>query len=257
VIISRNRILQVLPAALVLMGAAICTCVSASLANAQHSLPQNNSKTNARPEQPNPPAPIPETKPRAEDTTYSYEFNQPEFYVRHVLITHGADGHGHVTFERLNEGESVEETLELSPAALTRILGLYQSLRFLDSDTNYQADKQFPHLGTVRIKMEQGARKRAVEFNWTNNKDAESLVNEYRRITEQAIFVFDMSVARQNQPLNAPKLLQGLETLLKRDGVSDPRQLVPLLTEISTDEHLPLIARNHAIRILKKIETGK
>jgi hypothetical protein len=240
------------------MSAALCTCLSAKSVSAQHSLPQNNSKTNARPEQPSrSPAPLPETKPKADDATYSYEFNQPEFYVRHVLINHGADGRGQITFERLNEGEPVEEALEFSPTALARILGLYQSLRFLDSDTNYQADKQFPHLGTVRIKMEQGTRKRAVEFNWTHNKDAESLVNEYRRITEQAIFVFDMSVARQNQPLNAPKLLQGLETLLKRDGVSDPKQLVPLLTEISTDEHLPLIARNQAIRILKKIETGK
>jgi uncharacterized protein (UPF0147 family) len=33
--------------------------------------------------------------------------------------------------------------------------------------------------------------------------------------------------------------------------------LVPLLKDISTDEHLPLIARNHALRLLKKIETAK
>jgi len=29
---------------------------------------------------------------------------------------------------------------------------------------------------------------------------------------------------------------------------------VPLLKDISTDEHLPLIARNHALRLIKKIE---
>jgi hypothetical protein len=102
--------------------------------------------------------------------------------------------------------------------------------------------------------MEQDSRKRTAEFNWTNNKDASSLVNEYRRIADQALLVFDISVARENQPLNAPKLMERLELLLKRNGLSDPQQLVPLLKDLSTDEHVPLIARNHAIRLLKKIE---
>jgi hypothetical protein len=46
--------------------------------------------------------------------------------------------------------------------------------------------------------------------------------------------------------------MEEFETQLKRNGLSDPLQLVPLLEEISTDEHLPLIARNHALRLLKK-----
>ena len=56
------------------------------------------------------------------------------------------------------------------------------------------------------------------------------------------------------QPLNAPQLMNEMETLLTRDGLSDPHQLVPLLTELRTDERIPLIARNHADRILKKIK---
>jgi hypothetical protein len=101
--------------------------------------------------------------------------------------------------------------------------------------------------------MEQGTRKRVAEFNWTNNADVSTLASEYRRAADQAIFIFDMSIARQNQPLNAPKLMEVLESLLKREGVSDPKQLLPLLEDLSTDEHVPLIARNHAIRLIKKI----
>ena len=92
------------------------------------------------------------------------------------------------------------------------------------------------------------------EFNWTNNKDAFQLANEYRRVADQAILVFDISVARETQPLNTPKLMDKFELQLKRNGLSDPRQLIPLLEDISTDEHLPLIARNHALRLIKKIE---
>jgi hypothetical protein len=105
----------------------------------------------------------------------------------------------------------------------------------------------------MRIGMEQGTRKRVAEFNWTNNSNAEILINEYRRAADQVILIFDISVARENQPLNAPKLMEVMESYIKRNGLSDPEQLLPLLTELSTDEHIPLIARNHALRIIKKI----
>jgi len=193
-------------------------------------------------------------KAKTEPAQYSYEFSQPQFYIRHIVIEHDENGHGKISFARLNEETPIEELLEISPVALARIVALWESLRFLDSSTNYQSDKQFPHLGTMRIQMKQGTRNRTAEFNWTNNHDASALVNEYRRVADQAVFVFDISVARENQPLNTPKLMESLEWMLKRDGLSDPKQLIPLLKEISTDEHVPLITRNHAIRLLKTIE---
>src|SRR6185369_5676033 len=104
-----------------------------------------------------------------------------------------------------------------------RINALWQGLQFLDTETNYQSNKQFPHLGTMRIGMERGERKRVAEFNWTNNSDASKLVTEYRKAADQAILVFDIAIARENQPLNAPKLMELFESLLKRDGLSDPR----------------------------------
>ena len=106
----------------------------------------------------------------------------------------------------------------------------------------------------MQLKMEQDSRKRTVEFNWSNNKDAAALVNEYRRAADQAIWVFDFSTSRENQTLNTPKLMDQLENMLKRNTLSDPRQLVSLLKDITTDEYLPLMTRNHATRLLKQIE---
>ena len=77
---------------------------------------------------------------------------------------------------------------------------------------------------------------------------------EYRHAADQAIFVFNIKLAREMQPLNAPQLMTELESMLTRNELSDAKQLVPLLTELKSDEHIPLIARNHAARILKKIE---
>ena len=210
-------------------------------------------KQNARPENPSSvPASQPSTTVRS-SARFSYEFTQPQFFLRHILIEHDASGRGKITFERLNEEVPIVENLQISEKALERISALWQSLRFLDSQTNYQSEKQFPHLGTMKLMMIDGEKKRTAEFNWSNVKEAADLVKEYRRIADQASFVFDISVARENQPLNAPKLMEGFESLLKRNALSDPQQVIPLLKEISSDERLPLIARNHALRILAKI----
>ena len=218
------------------------------------SFSQNQNKRNDRPqEQPSPTQPQRDNKKPPDPTRYSYEFGQPKFFIRHILIEHDALGRGQITFERQGEEVPIVEPVELSSGALGRILGLWTELRFLDSDENYQASKQFPHLGTYHLRMDDGRRKRTAEFNWSNNKQAWGLATEYRRMSDQAILVFDLTLAREMQPLNTPQLMKQMETLLVRDGLSDPRQLIPLLKELRTDEHIPLIARNHADRLLKKI----
>ena len=209
-------------------------------------------KHNSRPQQEAASGANGETK--TEEVKYSYEFSQPKFYIKHIVLEHDATGRGTVTFERLNEDTPVVEPLALSADALARISSSWQALQFLESDTDYQANKQFPHLGTMRIGMQRGDRKRVAEFNWTNNSAASTLVNEYRKAADQAILIFDISIARENQPLNMPKLMEAMESLLKRNALSDPKQLLKLLQDLSTDEHVPLIARNHALRLIKQIQ---
>ena len=148
----------------------------------------------------------------------------------------------------------IVEPIELSTNALGRIFGLWLDLRFLDSNENYQSAKNFAHLGADSLHWNDGKRERTAEFNWSDNKDARKLANEYRHVADQAIFLFDMKVARENQPLNTTTLMNQLESLLNRGELSDHYQLVPLLNDLKTDERIPLIARNHADRILKKIE---
>ena len=239
--IKRKALLQGLPAALMVLSAAISICAQ----------DQSGAKHNARPPQA---VATPNGDTRSDTVKYTYEFSQPDFVVKHVVLEHDANGRGTVTFLRRNEDTPVVEPLELSAAALDRIRSSWQALKFLESNTDYQASKQFAHLGTMRIGMQQGDRKRVAEFNWTNNDDASTLVNEYRKAADQAILIFDISIARENQPLNMPKLMEAMESLHRRNALSEPRQLLGLLQDISTDEHVPLIARNHALRLIKKIQ---
>lgn len=189
--------------------------------------------------------------------TYSYEFTQPAFVTSRVFIEHDANGKGKITFERKNAGEPITDPVEISSGAWTRIKSLWDGLNFLDSTANYQTDKSYAHLGTMRLRMKQGTRERTAEFNWTNDKKAFELVNEYRRVGEQAMFIFDINLARDISPLETPRMMDNLADMLKRNNISDPKQLLALLNDISVDERLPLIARNHASRLVKQIEKSK
>jgi len=233
---------QVLPAALVLLSAAVFTLAQDT----------GQAKHNQRPDAP---ATVQTANAiKVEPAKYKYEFTQPKFYIKHIVIEHDQSGRGTITFERLNEDVSVTEPLSLSPAALGRITSLWAALHFLDSDANYQTSQSYAHLGVMKIGMQQGQRKREAQFDWTHNDDAAALVNEYKKASEQSILIFDISVARENQPLNMPKLMEAFESLLNRSMLSDPQQLLALLRDVSIDEHVPLIARNHALRLIKKIE---
>jgi hypothetical protein len=185
---------------------------------------------------------------------YYYEFNQPNFNIRRILIEHDAEGRGQLSFARKDSDELFTDPLQISPAALARLLAAWEALRFLDSDANYQAEKQFPHLGSMTLGMKHGTRERKAEFNWTHNEQAAALVKEYRGIGEQQLFVFDVNLARQYQPSDTVKIFKRLESLLSRDELSDTAPLIPILRDLTTDERIPLMARNHAARLLKKIE---
>gem|GEM_PF-780536 len=190
----------------------------------------------------------------ADAVRYSYEFKQPTFLVPYILIEHDAAGRGQISFRQNNREELFTDPLEISPAALARITAAWEALKFLESDASYQAEKQFPHLGTMTLRQKRGTRERAAEFNWTHDEAAATLIKEYKRIGEQQLFIFDIALARQYQPSDSVKIFKRLESLIKRDELSDTAQIVPLLRDLSTDERIPLIARNQAARLLKKIE---
>ena len=246
---GRSPLRLSLLAALVLTGAAPCTAAQG--------------KKTARPEQPGtqaPPAGANSSEPKpapASAARYAYEFTNPNFFVSRIRLIHDASGRGRITFERKTADEAITEPLVLSPETLQRITAHWAALRFLDSTASYQTEKQYPHMGTTRLTMVEGARERTAEFNYSTDPDASALANEYRRAADQAMMVFDINLAVENQPLETPKLINQLDRMISRKAVSDPAQLAPLLRSLSTDERLPLIARNQVGRILKKLEQAK
>ncbi len=188
---------------------------------------------------------------------YQYEFSQPDFVIAKILIEHDESGRGKISFQKKGYDELISDPLQLSPKTLDRINGALTALNFLNSDQNYQYEKDFSHLGTMTLRLTRDGKTRNTTFNWTQNKNAKSLVDEYRKIGNQFIWMFDISVARENQPLESPKLMDSLDSMIRRNEISDPSQMIPFLQGLVNDERIPLIARNHAGKLVKQFEKEK
>jgi hypothetical protein len=209
-------------------------------------------KTNRREE----PAVV-QNAPKPLNSTHFYNFIQPEFLTSSISIEHDDAGRGQISFLKRGLDEPITDPLQVSPAALERIAGALKALNFFDSTENYQYEKDYSHLGNIKIRVKENGRERTVNFNWTQNKDAKALADEYRKIGNQAMWIFEVTVARENQPLESPKMLDNLDSLIRRGEISDTAQMLPLLQGLSNDERIPLIARNHAAKLIKQIEKDK
>lgn len=185
---------------------------------------------------------------------YFYEFSQPDFVISQLFIEHDETGKGKITFLKQSFSEPITDPIELSPEALERVKNTLNALDFLNSKEDYQYAKDYSHLGTMKFTVKKDGRMRTSTFNWTDNKDARALADEYRKIGNQFIWLFDFSVARENQPLETPRLMDTLDSLIKRNEISDTAQMLPFFKEISDDERVPLITRNHATRLTNQIE---
>jgi len=188
---------------------------------------------------------------------YSYEFSKPEFVVSKINIEHDESGKGKITLKKKDFAEPETDPLQLSAVTLEKLKTIWQALNFLDSTENYQTARDYPQLGAMKFSISRDGRTRSAVFNWTDNKDAKMLADEYRKIGQQFIWIFDINVARENQPLDAPRLLDALDSLIRRDEVSDAVQMIPFLKQLSNDERIPLIARNHSTKVIEKIEKSE
>lgn len=187
-------------------------------------------------------------------TGYVYEFSQPAFYLNKIVIKHDQTGNGTITFVRSDSDEAITDPVSISHKTIDQLNTLFDELDFLNSTESYQYSKDYSHLGNVKISLSRGDKVRSTTFNWTENSSAKELAGVYRKISNQYVWVFDIKLARENQSLETPKIMERLDGFLKRNEISDPPQLLPFLTDLSTDERLPLMARNRAVRLIEQIK---
>ena len=195
--------------------------------------------------------------PAPAEASFKYKFENARFYISVIEIDLSATGTGELRFKRGESDEIIDRKISLLPATIARIRQLYDATNFLDSSEEYQDKKDFSHLGWISLSAQQGERERKTRFNYTTNKDISELADIFRAIATQEMHLFDIETSERYQPLDLPRLLDTLENDLNLRRVAEPEQLLAMLREISGNDTQPLIARNHATRMIDSIKKGK
>jgi hypothetical protein len=191
-------------------------------------------------------------------SSYSYKFENPRFYIRIIEINLNQSGAGQLRFTRGESDEVVDLGVKLLPPTISRIRELFDASGFLESETDYQDKKHaFPNMGWMTLGMRQGASERQARFNYTTNAQIKELEGIFRGIASQEIALFDIDNAERYQPLDVPKQLENLENDLGLERITEPERLLSALNEIAHDDTQTLIARNQAKKLVESIKRGK
>jgi hypothetical protein len=190
------------------------------------------------------------------DVAYRYYFVNEKFVVSIQEVLIDAEGQGRYRFKK-KDMEEMSIEFNLSPRVLNEIRSLVDQLSFLTTEESFQHRKDFSHLGTMSIRVSRGAREREVTFNYTDNPLMNQLVQIFRGVTVQESRIFEMELVRSTDPISMPAQLRYLESELKSRNIADPQRFGQFLNDLKSDESVPLIARNHAGRLLQMIERSK
>lgn len=192
------------------------------------------------------------------DIAFIYEFSRPGFVYQAITIRLDEKGKGTITFERNDSDEKITDPVALSAKTLDTIRTAFESLKLPDETPVLQYERDYSHLGNIKITRRVGNKEATVAFNWTENAYGKILMDEFRRVSNEYTWRFEMELTRSTQPLRTPLMITQIDRYLARGEISDPARLVEYLKTLANDEKLPLIARNHAERLVTRIErSGK
>ncbi len=192
----------------------------------------------------------------ASSAHYRYVFENPRFTTPVQEVEFDGAGQGKFRFKRKDSDEIVNQ-LTVSATVLAQIQASLDELNFLSSQEKYQHKKDFSHLGTMTITFARNGKGRTISFNYTDNPGLNRLSDIFRNLVTQETRIFEMETVLANDPISMPAQLRLLESELKSRRIADPQRFVPMLKNLKLDESVPLIARNHAERLLQAIRKGK
>lgn len=194
--------------------------------------------------------------PDANLTQYQYVFVNERFTIPRIEVEFDGTGTGQYLFKK-KDADEITNKMTVSASLLNQIQTLLSELNFLESTEDYQHKKDFSHLGTMTIRYAHHGKERTAKFNYTDNATMTRLAEIFRGIATQEMRVFELENTRQTDPLSTPAQMRMLESELRGKHLADPPKLIPLLKDIIQDEGVPLIARNHAERLIQMIQKAK
>jgi hypothetical protein len=143
---------------------------------------------------------------------------------------------------------------KLSEAEVTEVYGLVEKLDNFKHPV--ESGLKVAFMGTKTFRMEQGAGKHEVQFNYSVDPSASALWEWFERMTESAQHRIDLDRAARYDHLGVVKALNLLWSAMDRKRLVGLEQYLPTLDRIVKNETYMHTARARAAEIAEAIRKG-
>ena len=140
---------------------------------------------------------------------------------------------------------------KLSAAEVQAVFGLAGKLDYFKHPLESPVKVAF--MGTKTFRWDAGGQQTEVKFNYSEDPNAQALMDWFERMAESAEHRIDLERAAKYDHLGVFKALTLLESALQRGRLVAPDQFLPILDRVAKNENYMHTARARAAEIAEAI----
>jgi hypothetical protein len=147
------------------------------------------------------------------------------------------------------------ETFTLSPETTKELFRLAAALGYFRNLT-LEFPKKIANMGEKTFVYEKGARHGEVKYNFTQNKSAQRLQTLFENIAIGRNLMGELAFRARFDRLGVAESLRKFDRALTEGQLVDLPEFVPVLARIEKDRRIMKLARNHAGRLIARLENS-
>jgi hypothetical protein len=166
------------------------------------------------------------------------------------------DASGQATFDGRKEDDPPgPHEFKLSERTTRRLFQLAQALDNFQS-VDLESHKRVANLGLKTFTYENNGKKHQAEFNYTQRRDAQELVDWFERIASVEQHILSLEHAIKYDHLSLPGQLRQIQIDLDKRALADPELMTPTLEKIARSPRFLHLAQSRAQDILQRLHSN-
>jgi len=157
---------------------------------------------------------------------------------------------GQVTYQEAKEDDNPLK-IQLDRASVQEMFDLAEKLgRF---QRPIESGLKIANLGLKTFRFEDDAERHEIQFNYSEDVNAQTLLDRFERITETEQHFANLDRTAHFEKLGVNDVLLQMQITWERNRLVDPQQFLPLLDRIAKNESYLHISRERAAAIAEAI----
>jgi hypothetical protein len=180
-----------------------------------------------------------------------FKSSYPEF----VEIKLNESGTGTYDIRQLSDDPS-PQAMEVDPSVVQKIFALAGKLHDFDG-IDLEMHRRIANLGQKTFQYQLGAETHAVNFNYTQDSNANQLLDIFESLARQQSDLADLRRAMRYDRLGVNDVLLQVQKDYDRNLLLEPQKFLASLDELAADEHFINIAREKAHDLATRIRSSR